>query len=333
MVGIRRLSVFVVMAVLAGVLAGCEMGGERELLVVGFNEGEALEYKMVSQRDVYLKLASSKTGKTKTDKMSEKLELVMVYTPLEVNPYGLSTIAGECKSAKVTRKSFGGKGSGKDAVEYLVGRSFKFKLTPTGQITEYTELEDLLKEVGDKAFNPKKDARGRIKNADMLYDFIALHWYLWDSSSKLDDPMKGVSKGDTWKARQLVPMPILFPPMRETTYSLDEITVSDDGSSRKAIIKSTYAFAEETDEDAEKDIWPKPYEGVFQIKGMFGFLRKYKFLSIEGSGKQVFDLVNNHVESDVQQYKMEVSASFMLPLGDTPPMLTVDQKLTTELVK
>ena len=64
-----------------------------------------------------------------------------------------------------------------------------------------------------------------------------------------------------------------------------------------------------------------------------GFLRQYRFLSIEGGGRQVFDLEKNMIEKDEQHYSMEVGASFMLPLGDTPPKLTVDQKLTVELVR
>ena len=165
-----------------------------------------------------------------------------------------------------------------------------------------------------------------VKNPDMLYDFIALQWYLWDSSSTIKDPLKGVAKGTEWKAEQLIPMPILSPPTRETTYVLAEVTETEQG--RKAIIKSTYALS-----DKELDDWPEPHSGKYQIKGVFGFLRGYKFLSIEGGGTQVFDLEKNMIEKDEQQYKLEISASFMLPLGDTPPMLTVDQKLSVELIK
>jgi hypothetical protein len=32
--------------------------------------------------------------------MSEKLELVIAYRPVEINPYGLSTIEGRCESAR-----------------------------------------------------------------------------------------------------------------------------------------------------------------------------------------------------------------------------------------
>ena len=326
MFSMKNIVILICSCVILTIAGGCEVGGERELLVVAFEAGQELEYKMVSQRNTGLTIASKAKNTSKTDKMSERLDLVMVYKPVEVNPYGLSTIEATCKSAKVKRKSFTGRGGRKDAVENLTGKSFRFKLTPTGKIVEYSELTSLLEEVSETAFDAKKEGRMRVKNPDMLYDFIALQWYLWDSSSTIENPLKGVAIGSEWKALQLIPMPIFTPPTRETTYVLDEVIETE--QERKAIIKSSYALSDE-----ELDDWPEPHSGNFQIKGVFGFLRQYRFLSIEGSGRQVFDLERNMIEKDTQQYKMEVSASFMLPLGDTPPSLTVDQELTVELVK
>jgi hypothetical protein len=38
------------------------------------------------------------------------------------------------------------------------------------------------------------------------------------------------------------------------------------------------------------------------------------------------------IESDNQQYTLKVNAAFLLPLGDSLPVLTIDQKITIEQV-
>ena len=101
MFSMKNIIVFVCTCVVGAICGGCEVGGGRELLVVAFEAGQQLEYKMVSQREVALTIASKAKNTSKTDKMSETLDLVMVYKPVEVNPYGLSTIEATCKSAKV----------------------------------------------------------------------------------------------------------------------------------------------------------------------------------------------------------------------------------------
>ena len=85
--------------------------------------------------------------------MAEKLEMEIVYKPIEIDPYGYSTIEATCNSAKVTRTSASRREQNKsDAVEFLVGKSFTLKITPTGKIVDYTSLESLTKELGEKAF-------------------------------------------------------------------------------------------------------------------------------------------------------------------------------------
>jgi len=44
-------------------------------------------------------------SKTKINKSSESLEMVVSYTPVEVDPYGVSTIRADCESAKAKRTS------------------------------------------------------------------------------------------------------------------------------------------------------------------------------------------------------------------------------------
>jgi hypothetical protein len=67
--------------------------------------------------------------------------------------------------------------------------------------------------------------------------------------------------------------------------------------------------------------------------GLFGFLRTLQFKHIEGTGTQVFNMDDGLVESDRQQYLLDVTASFMLPLGDSLPVLKVDQKISIERIE
>ena len=309
-------------------LAGCREGAKKEFLVVEFKPDTPLEYKFVSERNITLDLKTADpkmAGRSKPQTMSEKLELVILYEPVEVDPYGLTTIKGTCKSAKVTRKSFTGKSTVSDAAEQLAGETFLIKLTPAGRIADYSSLTEVVQRVGEKAFATKSVRMGRIKEPDMLHDFIAMQWYLWDSVSTIDEPLKGVEKGQTWTADQLIPLPISLKAVRQTTYTYDGAEETEEG--RKAIISSSYGLS-----DGELQNWPKPYAGGYSQRGMFGFLRGYNLESLEGSGRQVFNIDTGVVEKDQQEYKLTMSAAFLLALGDTTPFLTIDQKISAELL-
>jgi hypothetical protein len=309
-------------------LAGCKESAKRELLTVEFQPDTVLKYKLVSERDITLDLRSEDPRvkeKNKPQTMREKLEMVIAYKPVEVDPFGLTIIEGTVKSAKVTRTSFTAKASSKDAAEELAGQTFTIKLTPTGQIADHESLTALVRKTGEKAFATNTAGKQRIKDPDMIYDFIALQWYLWDSVATIEEPLDGVRTGQSWKAVQLIPLPVPIKVARETTYTLDGVEQTPQG--RKATITSCYDLSEETLEN-----WPNPYSGRYAMRGMFGFLRGYKYESIEGTGTQMFDVDSGVVEKDEQQYKMKMSAQFMLALGDSVPVITIDQKITAELL-
>lgn len=309
-------------------LAGCVAPAQKELLVVEFKQGTVLEYKLVSEREITLDLMSDDPkmqAKNKPQKMSEKLELVIAYKPIKVDPFGLTTIEGTCKSAKVTRTSFTSKASAPDAIEQLAGEKFIIKLSPTGKISDYSSLTQVVRKLGEKAFATNTKGNQKIKNPDMIYDFIAMQWYLWDSIATIDNPLDGVAKGKSWKTNQLVPLPIPMIAVRETTYTFDEIEETADG--RMASIDSSYVLIK-----AKLQNWPTPYSSRFAMRGMFGFLRNYKYESLEGTGRQIFDMDMGVVRSDQQQYTMKISAAFMLPLGDSKPMITINQKMSAELI-
>ena len=103
-------------------------------------------------------------------------------------------------------------------------------------------------------------------------DFISMQWNLWDSTANIDNPLKSLRPGQTWKGRQLIGLPMPIPAVKETTYTFKEYVETEKG--KNAIIDCSYTM---TDEHPEE--WPKPYDGKFRMKGMFGFLRKYRFRS------------------------------------------------------
>lgn len=318
--------------VIMGISGGCELGAwvkeplikNKELLTVDWQEGRRLEYKFISRREITIDWdptgKRTKSAKSTPDKSTESMEMVVAYTPIEIDPYGLTTIEATCKSVKVVRS----KGPRKDAVEHLAGKTFTFTVGPTGKIEDYSQLDKLLKEIGNKAFFT--DAHGdRIKEPDMICDFIASQWFLWDSVSSLKKPSKGVAVGQSWKSKLSVPSPMVMRKAREVAYKLDEIRQSEKG--RLAVISSSYSKAEIVPRS-----WPIPYSGSFQMKGTFGFLSGYKLLDLEGRGEELFNIEAGRIEQYNQQYQMQLEA--FIPLGlNVRPMITIKQNLTMELLE
>lgn len=337
-------TVFVIL-VSAGltVCAGCKgAGGEKAalqeqkqrvtqgkaLLTVDFQEGQTLQYKFISSRETEINWdpmgTASKSTKSTINQSSESMEMVVAYTPVEVDPYGPSTIKATCKSAKVTRsKSATSRAGQKDAVEYIAGKTFTFTVGPTGKIEDYSQLNALIQEIGEKPF--WEDARlGRMKAPDMIGDFILAQWFLWDSISSIEKPTKGASAGQTWKSKLSIPTPMVMRKARDVTYKLEEIRESAKG--RLAVIRSSYSPAESVPSG-----WPIPYSGTFQMPGTFGFLRGYKVLDLKGEGEELFNIDRGRIEQSTQQYQMQLEASLPLPLG-TNPQITIRQKVTMQLL-
>ncbi len=300
---------------------------EDNWLLVSFEKDVPITYRMVSERKTEIDLTTGDAEKkSRPQTTTEKLELIMVYTPVEVDPFGLSTLKVDCESVKVTRSGFSGKRNTVDAMETLAGESFSLKLTPTGKVADISDLERIAAELGAASFSDGK--KTRIKNPDMIGDFLAMQQYLWAAGSAISNQLD-MKAGDIWQNQQSIPwpVPIYPPPARITTYTLDSIR-AEENKPRQATITSTYAMSETPIEE-----YIRPYvEGKFQMRGLFGFLRNFRFKHIEGAGTQIFNIDDGLVESDRQQYLLNVTASFMLPLGDSLPVLTVDQKISIERI-
>jgi hypothetical protein len=320
-------------AVVLTVLAGCEPAARekellsegKELLTVDFQDGRTLRYKFVSSREITINLdmtgKASKSGRSTADKSSESMEMVMAYRPIEIDPYGLTTVKATCESVKIARS----KGPRRDAVQSLAGKTFTLAVGPTGRIEDYSQLDELLKEIGKKAFRTNTD-RGRIKEPDMIGDIVASQWFLWDATSSLKNPSKGVGAGQSWKSKLSLPTPMVMRKARDVTYRLDEIRQSEKG--RLAVISSSYQQA-----DSAPRSWPIPYSGRFQMPGTFGFYRNYKILSLEGQGEELFNIDAGRTEQYKQQYQMQLSASLLLPLSGVNPKITIKQNLTMMLLE
>jgi len=315
------------------VLAGCEpTDGEKkssskgkELLTVDFKEGQKLRYKFVSSREITIDWdvtkEESKSDKRTSDKSSESLETIMAYTPIKIDPYGLTTIKATCESVKVARS----KGPRKDAVESLAGKTFTLAVAPTGKIKDNSQLDALLKEIGEKAFRANTD-KGRIKEPDMICDFVATQWFLWDAVSSIEKPAEGVAVGQSWKSKLSVPTPMVMRKARDVVYKFDEIRQSEKG--RLAVISSSYQQADTTPNE-----WPIPYSGTFQVSGTFGFYRNYQVQDLQGQGQELFNIDTGRTEQYNQQYQMQLKASLLLPLAGVNPRITINQNLTMKLLE
>ena len=304
--------------------AGCVPSN---LLTVDFEPQTELQYKIVSQRDIELQLTgtSDSKNKKKSQKMIEKMELVIVYIPTGAeDEYGRTIVTATVKSAKVTRKAFTNRSTPTDAVQSLAGKSFTIPLSATGQIDDYSDLNRILGELGQKALVSGKGST-KVRNPDMIADFAASQWYFWDSVSKITNPRRGVEIGQVWSTEQLAPMPLPLNIVKQTDYTLTDLT--DVNGEQIANIEITISESDETVEH-----WDDPYGVKYSMKGMFAFLRGYQLLSLEGSGKQQFNVDKGVVLKEDQQYSMVFNVSFPMALGDVQPKLKIDQKFSVELL-
>lgn len=317
-------------------MVGCEQSaqkggssGEAELLTVDFEQGRTLTYNMVSSRDITLDLMEKSSKSGKEQKMLEKLEMVVSYVPVEVDPYGLSKIRAEIKSANVTRKSFTGKSEGsRDAAESLAGKSFTFTISPSGRIEDYTSFNELVVKVGETSIKDSGN-QGRIKDPDMIWDFIAMHRDLWSAMSGVPKPSRGVAVGEKWQVEQVVPLPMPIPKFMNTDYTFAGI--EGEQGSRVAVLNSEYSLSESEMSNFE-DI-ESPFGGRFRLRGMFGFLRNYRFNELTGSGNVKYDLDRGVLLEKQGQYDLDMNADFLMPLGDSKPVLKLVQHFDIELVE
>ena len=296
-------------------------------LTVDFQQGQSLKYHFLSSRDITVdwgQMPGEQAGKVKIEKSSESLNLVVSYTPVEVNTYGFTTIKAVCESAKVSRSGSSTRHITKaDAAESFTGKSWTFTVGPIGKMGERSGLYDLIRQVGQTAFRADR-SQGIIKEPDMVYDFIASQWFLWDSVSSISRPAAGIKAGDKWKSKLFVPAPMVLYTARDVNYILAE--VRPDPNNQIAVIDSNYFLLYPVPSD-----WPVPYTESFSMSGMFGFLRGYKVLDLQGQGQELFNVTAGRIVTDTQKYTMNIQSSLPLLAGVTPK-ITIEQTLVMDLI-
>jgi hypothetical protein len=343
--GVKTMRVLTgMLCIAAGVcmLAGCQRGATgarsgKELLSVDFKQGQVLRYKQVSEREVQLDFdpggkISKGSDKGRMQTTTERLELVVAYKPVKVDSSGFSTIEATFEQVKPSRSSLSGQQpSSKDATSYLQGKTVTFTISPSGMITDQSGLNEMITQLGDQAFGGKSNKS--IKDPDMIQDFMALEWMMWDAISSIKKPVQGVSVGQVWQSQLMAPMPMPMRIGRDTTYKLDRI--EEVNGVRIADINSVYTLAAKV---PPPTVWPVPYSvGSFQMRGVFGFLSGYKVLSLAGSGNERFNITAGRVERIDQRYHTDVAAEMPFGLGSGPdttptPNMVVQQKLSVELL-
>jgi hypothetical protein len=252
--------------------------------------------------------------------------MVVSYTPVEVDPYGVSTIRADCESARAKRTSESARPQNwQEAAESFAGKSWTFTVNARGKIVDGSGFRDVLLQVGQRAFRADR-SKGLIKEPDMLFDVIAMQWFLWDSVSSVNNPTKGVAVGDKWKSVLAVPATMVLFAARDVNYTLSEIRVQD-ANNRIAVIDSSYFLLWPNPPE-----WPVPYTEPFQMSGIFGFLRGYKTHDLQGHGQELFNIDAGRTERYSQSYTVHASASLPMGLGGVNPQITIDQNMTMELL-
>ncbi len=297
---------------------------DKVFLMLDFKPGKTLRYKFISSRDITIKWNSpeedTSTADSTSSKSSESLEIVVAFTPGKVDPSGLATINATCESVLVKRSD----GSQTDAVKYFAGKSYLFTVRASGQIEDNSQLNELLKQAGEKAFVAEAGGE-RTKEQDMLGDYIATQWFLWDSVSSIPNAAQGVQIGQTWQSKLSVPTPMVSRLARNVSYKLDKISQSQ--NSRLVLISSSFSKA-----DSVPESWPVPYTGRFLMKGKFGLLGGYKLLDIAGHGEELFNVDAGRPEQFSQQYQLKLQAS-LLPGISVSPEIIIVQNLTMKIIE
>ncbi len=293
---------------------------------------EVVRYDYASEREIEIDWGadkkSTRKSKPKVDKSVESLSIRVAFRPVEINELEFTTIEASIEDVKT--KKTGKRVSYKEATAGLKDKKYQFKLGPTGRIEERRELDGFVREIADGAFRPKS-SQGRVKEPDLIEDFIVFQYFLWDSISSIEKPAEGVVVGQSWESKLPVPNSMVLRKAMDVTYTLAEIRQTDNG--RVAVIKSSYRVSSDASYPRS---WPKPYVGRFQMSGTFGFFRMllkgFEIVELDGEGETLFNLDTGRIERSRQEYRAVIKGRSRAKMG-IDPRITINQKLTTEIIK
>lgn len=315
------------------VIAGCQEDySNRQFLVVDYQPNQPVCYKMISHRKSVVDLdpsgKMSKGGKSSAKQVDEKLEITASLTLLDVDKYGYLTI--ECKYVSVNALRVGASSKGSDAVESLAGKSAQIKMTPAGLIVDDSQLVSLIQDAGSRALSEKsKDGEAAVKSEEMLSDFVALQFYMFNFLESIKEPLDGLAVGSKWSSELTTPLPLAANVGRKVNYQLKETVFDPNSQTNKAVIVSDYELLTYRPKST-----PNIFAGkAYRQKGFFGVLR-VKPKSLTGSGEIIYDIDKGILIKDSQQYELELSAALFLPLpGLDEGVMKVSQKLSIEQIQ
>jgi hypothetical protein len=208
----------------------------------------------------------------------------------------------------------------------LQAKQFTLDVAANGRIVDASDLDALLKQVGQSAF--RQDPRyGWVKDQEMISDVVATLWFFWDAISSMD--ANGVRPGQGWNSLLSVPTPMVSRKARQVAYSLDRLEQTSDGL--VAVIGSRYSLSGMPAPSS----WPIPYSGRFRVSGTFGFLGAYRFQDLQGSGVDRFNVDKGIWEGTSQQFWYKVQAAVPIPFaraGAGNPIIFVDQTVKIQRI-
>ena len=88
--------------------------------------------------------------------------MVVAYKPVKVDESGFSTIEATFEQVNAFADvTVGPAASGKDAVNYLQGKTITFTISPSGMITDPCGFNEMVKQLGEEAFGGKRQGHQR----------------------------------------------------------------------------------------------------------------------------------------------------------------------------
>lgn len=305
----------------------------RAHLALDFNEGEALRYRFISDKTIVTdyNYADRRVGKAGNVHVNEALDMIVRYEPFEVDPCGIAKINVYFESVNTVTSS----PVRRDAIETLSGKTFAVTIGPDGKIHDKTQLINIIREAGSASFrksllNSDPNIASSIKDPDLVEDFTAIQWFLWDSLSSMEQAEEGLSVGQKWKSSLPVPTSIFIRPVREVTYKLSNIKRAPQG--RIAVINSTYKHTNIVPEDWPPYPWPRGFTLTGQIGVLMHVFQGLFVISLEGHGQELFNLDLGRIESSEQEYKV-VFRPNSIPMPNADPYITLKQKVTVQLLE
>jgi hypothetical protein len=257
--------------------------------------------------------------------MTETLDMLLLVEEDASAEAGTQTCKVTCKSIRSDQTDFVGNKIHNCSITELEGKSFSLTISNDGGILDDSELRALLKQAAKRSLDRKHKVL--LKRPDLLSDVEVIPYTVFASAAKVH------SENDFTQNQQFVniaptPWPVGYVPIPDHTVTSTVDKLYKDKGSQKAHIMETYAFA-----DGNTLQKPAIYPSGYRMDGLFGFMRKYDFESMAGTGETVYNMDTARIEKRTQIYAVKGTAAFTMPIKDAKPTVTINQTTTVELIR